>query len=223
MLDFFIIFACCEVSPIKRGYLIFVPQSQCFAMETHKGIKEERETPVNVTDGREARSKFWIAAYTRPKSEKKAAGELAIAEIETYVPTQVQIKQWSDRKKKVEVVVIPMVLFAKVSTEEVLTVKNHHLIINVLGYPGSREPAKIPESQILNLKFMLKESDSPVNFVEHPFNLTDTVRVIRGNLAGLIGKVERITEGKTKLTLCLDMLGGAMVEIDSQDLEIYND
>lgn len=70
---------------------------------------------------------------------------------------------------------------------------------------------------------MLKESDSPVFFVNHTFNLTDTVKVVRGNLLGLIGKVERIAESKTKLFVCLDMLGGAMVEIDSNDLEPYND
>lgn len=192
-------------------------------METHKGIKKECATPANGTDDREARSKFWIAAYTRPKSEKKAAVELAKSDIETYVPIQTQIKEWSDRRKKVDVVVIPMILFAKVAVEDILTVKKHPLIINVLGYPGRKQPANIPDEQIFSLKYMLKDADSPVTFIEHPFNLTDTVRVTRGNLIGLIGKVERITEGKNKLVVCLDMLGGAMVEIDSQDLEIYND
>lgn len=192
-------------------------------METHKGIKKECTTPVNVTDGREARSKFWIAAYTRPKSEKKAVVELAKSGIETYVPIQTQIREWSDRRKKVEIVVIPMILFAKVAVEDILTVKKHPLIINVLGYPGTKRPANIPENQIINLKYMLKDADSPVTFIEHPFNLTNTVRVTRGNLIGLIGKVERITESKAKLVVCLDILGGAMVEIDSEDLEIYND
>lgn len=191
-------------------------------METHKGIKKECATSANGTDDREARSKFWIAAYTRPKSEKKAAVELAKSHIEVYVPIQTQIREWSDRRKKVDVVVIPMILFAKVASEDILTIKKHPLIINVLGYPGRKELANIPESQIINLKHMLKDADSPVTFIEHPFNLTDTVRVTRGNLVGLIGKVERIKEGKTKLVVCLDMLGGAMVEIDSEDLEIYN-
>lgn len=191
-------------------------------METHKGIKKECATPANGTDGREARSKFWIAAYTRPKSEKKAAVELAKFDIETYVPIQAQIKEWSDRRKKVEVVVIPMILFAKVAVEDILTVKKHPLIINVLGYPGRKEPAHIPEDQIINLKYMLNDADSPVTFIERPFNLTDTVKVTRGSLMGLVGKVEKITEGKTKLIVCIDMLGGAMVEIASNDLEICN-
>lgn len=192
-------------------------------METHKGIKKECATPANGTDDREARSKFWIATYTRPKSEKKAAAELAKFGIETYVPIQTQIRDWSDRRKKVEVVVIPMILFAKVTVENILTVKKHPLIINVLGYPDRKEPAHIPEDQIINLKYMLNDADSPVTFIERPFNLTDTVKVTRGSLMGLVGKVEKITEGKTKLIVCIDMLGGAMVEIASNDLEICND
>lgn len=191
-------------------------------MGTHKGSNEESVSAVNGTDDREARSKFWIAAYTRPRSEKKAAQDLA-KDIEVYIPVQTVVKQWSDRKKKIDVPIIPMVIFAHVAEEELLTIKKSPLILRILTLPGSKEPAKIPNNQIERLKFMLKEADLPVTFIEHPFNLTDTVIVTRGNLVGLIGKVERITDGKTKLIVCLDMLGGAMVEIDSSDLEIYND
>lgn len=183
----------------------------------------ERDPAVDGTDGREARSKFWIAAYTRPRSEKKSAAELSRLGIETYVPIQTVVRQWSDRKKKVDVIVIPMIIFAKVSQEEIEVLKKFNLGLKPLVLRGQNNPAKIPETQIDKLKFILKEADSPVTFVEYLFNLTDTVKVIRGQLLGLIGKVERITEGKTKLIICLDMLGGAMVEIDSNDLEIYHD
>ena len=45
-------------------------------------------SPANGTDDREACSKFWIAAYTRPHIEKKVATELSKSGIETYVPIQ---------------------------------------------------------------------------------------------------------------------------------------
>lgn len=192
-------------------------------METHEGIEKECATPANGTDDREAYPKFWIAAYTRPKSEKKAAAELADSGIETYVPVQTQMKQWSDRKKKVEVVVIPMILFARVAKDDMLTVIKHPLVLSPLKLPGSKVPAHIPDNQISDLKFMLKEAESPVEFVDRSFDLKDTVRVTRGKLLGLVGKIERLTEGKTKLIVSLDMLGGAMVEIDSKDLEICDD
>lgn len=175
---------------------------------------------ANVTDDREAHSKFWIAAYTRSRGEKKAATEIGKMNIETYVPIQQIIRQWNDRKKKVDVVVIPMVIFAHVTPDDIITVKKYPLITKVLSFPGERQAAEIPEQQILSLKFMLNEAETPVTFIHPTFSLTDTVRVTRGKLSGLIGKVHRITEGKTKLVVSIDLLGGAMVEINSSSLEV---
>lgn len=196
-------------------------QSHSVSEPNEKPEYQDKST-ANVTVDREAHPKFWIAAYTRPKSEKKAAAEIGKMHIETYMPMQRVIRQWSDRKKKVDVVVIPMVIFAHVTAEDILTVKKHPLIIKVLSLPGKKEAAKIPEQQILDLKFMLHESETPVTFVQQPFNLTDTVRVIRGKLSGLIGKVERITEDRTRLVVSIDLLGGATVDINSSDLEILH-
>ena len=192
-------------------------------MDSLQAPCQECGTPVNVTDDREARSKFWIAAYTRPRSEKKAGLELARQGVETYVPTQIVTKKWSDRKKQVKTVVIPMILFAHITNEQLVSIQRHPLIIKTLGMPGKKEPAIIPEAQIDRLRFMLNESDTPVTFIDANFTLTDTVRVLRGSLMGLVGQVEKITEGKTKLVVRIDMLGGAMVEIDTNNIEIYKD
>lgn len=184
-------------------------------------------SPANGTDDREARSKFWIAAYTRPRSEKKAAAQLAQNPnfpIGTYVATQTQIREWSDRKKKVESVVIPMVIFAEVSSEaEILEVKKHHLIIKVLTFPGKKESAHIPDKQIEQLKFMLNKSDEPVEFVEGDFKIYDKVKVVDGKLAGLEGVVIRTADGNTKLVILIDLLGGASMIINPTNLELIYD
>ena len=178
---------------------------------------------ADVADDREARSKFWIAVYTRPRSEKKVANELAKYEIESYVPIQSVVKQWSDRKKKVDCVVIPMVVFAKVDHESVPYVKKLPLVIKVLSLPGQNSPARIPDKQIYQLQFMLKESDVPVVFEQTEFKRFDKVRVIRGNLSGLEGEVIRTNDGQAKLLVSIDILGGATVTINPHDLEIIYD
>ncbi len=175
---------------------------------------------VNKTDDRDLQPKFWIAAYTRPRSEKKVAEALTKAKIETYLPIQTLERQWSDRKKKVDMVVIPMIIFARISKDELLTVKQDHRVIRVLSYPGHREPAIIPDYQIRNLRLMLTNADTPVEFLPQPIALSDTVRVKSGHLQGLIGKVKRIDSTKTKLIVSIDLLGGAMVEIETTNLEI---
>lgn len=188
-------------------------------METHKKINEESVTPVIGTDGREARSKFWIALYTRPNSEKKAADSIAKFAEEVYVPTQTVVRQWSDRKKKVDMVVIPMVIFAKVASSDLLDIKKQPLIVRALSLPGRKEITPIPEDQINSLKFMLNASTEPVTFEPGVFNLSDNVIVVRGNLKGLVGKIKRLADNRVKLIVAIDFLGGASMEINHSDIE----
>lgn len=188
-------------------------------METHKKINEESVTPVIGTDGREARSKFWIALYTRPNSEKKAADSIAKFAEEVYVPTQTVVRQWSDRKKKVDMVVIPMVIFAKVSSSDILNIKKQPLIIRTLAMPGSKDASPIPEKQINSLKFMLNASTEPVTFEPGVFRISDNVIVVRGNLKGLIGQIKRLPDNKVRLIIAIDFLGGASMEINLTDIE----
>ena len=177
---------------------------------------------VDVTDDREARSKFWIAAYTRPESEKKAASELSKI-MKTYVATQTLIRQWSDREKKIESVVIPMIIFAEVSSEdEILYVKKHPLVLKILTLPGQKQAAHIPAKQIERLKFMLHKSENPANFIQGNIKLSDSVRVIRGNLLGLEGVVDRNPDGKTFIVVTIDILGGAKVSVNISDLELIS-
>ena len=57
---------------------------------------------VNVTTDREAYPKRWIAALVQMCTEKKVGDKLRKLNVENFVPTQVEIRQWSDRKKKIE-------------------------------------------------------------------------------------------------------------------------
>lgn len=176
-------------------------------------------SPANVTDDREARSKFWVAIYSRPNSEKKLAEELSKLGIESYVPVQTQLRQWSDRKKKVDVVIIPMIVFAHITAEDIALIRTRPHVIRILTYPGQKKPANIPDSQIEQLKFMLKNADSDVSFVANVYVKDDPVEVIRGNLMGLIGQVERTADGNTNLIIIIEILGGAKVSISSSDLK----
>ncbi|MDE6005277.1 MAG: UpxY family transcription antiterminator [Oscillospiraceae bacterium] len=182
---------------------------------------QELVPAVDVTDDREARSKYWIAAYTRSKSELKAARELARLDINVYVPTQSLIRQWSDRKKKIIAPVIPMVIFAKIRTDaEILIIKKHPLILKILCLPGDKSPAYIPARQIEQLKFIIDRSVIPLNFVTGSFKSSDKVRITRGPFLGIEGIVEKNQDGKTKIIVVIDFLGGAKIDIKETDIEL---
>lgn len=163
---------------------------------------------------------FWIAAYTRSRSEKKAAKELVNKGINVYLPTQIQLRNWSDRKKTIEVVIIPMVLFAYVSDGEIDIIRRNNLIIKLLTFPGSREVAHIPSGQIDKLKYILGQSDIPVDYDPNIIKVNDSVRVTRGKLMGLCGEVKSCSESHYELIIQLDLFGGAKLKIPKTDIEI---
>lgn len=177
-------------------------------------------SPANGTDDREACKKNWVAAYTRPRSEKKIVEELSKTGIEVYLPTQKQIRQWSDRKKPIEVVVIPLIIFAYLSIDELLTLKKHPLVSKILSRPGEKDAAVIPIDEINKLKFILGQSDIPVSFDAGVFVAKNTVRVTRGPLMGLHGEVMECADGSSELVVSIDFLGGARLKIQKSELEL---
>jgi transcription antitermination factor NusG len=53
----------------------------------------------------------WYVLYTAARQEKKVADRLEQLGVTVYCPMVVQVKQWSDRKKKVTVPVLPSYVF----------------------------------------------------------------------------------------------------------------
>lgn len=53
----------------------------------------------------------WDMAYTFPKAERKAACKLREMGVTSFLPLHKVVKQWSDRKKKLELPLFPNYLF----------------------------------------------------------------------------------------------------------------
>ena len=69
-------------------------------MNTQEVYPKVEKSFVNGTNDREACPKRWIAVLVQMNCEKKTSTLLNKAGYETYIPTQQEIHQWSDRKKK---------------------------------------------------------------------------------------------------------------------------
>ena len=183
-------------------------------------LKEHYVSTVNGTDERVAHTKYWVAALVQLNTEKTVSKKLYSLNIENYVPTQLETHQWSDRKKKIDRVVIPMVVFVRVEKDNIKKLVYHSFINKLLTFPGQKTPAIIPDSQIENLKFMLNQSDSPVHMIEHVFKTGDRVRILRGPLKSLEGELCMVESGKSLVSVQIDCLGYACVNIEQGDLEM---
>ena len=180
--------------------------------------ESELESIVLVTTDREAYPKRWIAALVQMCTEKKVGERLTKLGVENYVPTQTEIRQWSDRKKKVERVVIPMVVFVHTDEKTERSLRMHSFIRKILTYPGQTNAAVIPDDQIDRLKFMLRQSDSPVEMMEQHLQVGDKVHIVRGALQGLEGELYKNVD-KSMVAIHIEALGYACVSVSVEDIE----
>jgi transcription antitermination factor NusG len=177
-------------------------------------------SPVNGTDDREARSFHWYAARTQMNCERKVEKRFQQFASETYLPTQEEIHQWSDRKKKVQRMVIPMILFVKINKEEAQKVharKDNQFYGFVSTDRSGRIPAEISNNDIQTLKYMLGASDKPIIFEQNQIDVGDEVEIVRGALKGVRGMLKCAHDGTAYLIVDMGLLGYIKTEIGIND------
>lgn len=160
----------------------------------------------------------WLAAYVKMHHEKRVRERLSELGIENFLPVQTEVRQWSDRKKRVEQVLIPMMIFVHVDTEEQRTVLTHPSVLRYLVLRGEHAPAEIPEEQMNRFRFMLDFSDQPVSFNTAGLQPGEKVNVIKGPLAGLEGEFVTVG-GKSNVIVRISHLGCAVVEVNASMVE----
>lgn len=145
---------------------------------------------------------------------------------ECFVAAQDEYRIWRNGKRaKVTRVVIPSVLFVRCTEKQRREIVTLPFIFRFLTNRAATSSglgsaiAVIPPAQIDRLRFMLGNSDTPVEFEPQSFGKGDRVRVIRGKLAGLEGEALTSTDGTSNLFVGIAMLGFAKVCISPADLE----
>ena len=189
-------------------------------MKVESAICQVSDSFVNGTNDREAYPKRWVAALVQMNCEKKVAAKLEQMGVANYVPVQREEHQWSDRKKKIDRVVIPMVVFVRLAQNEEDEFRRLSFILKFITYPGSKELATpIPDEQIEKLKFLLHNADAKVSIVEN-LKVRDRVRLVRGPMIGLEGELSYIEDNKPIVAIRVDGLGYACINVDKVNLEL---
>lgn len=185
---------------------------------SNKADKVDNQSPNLAPSTPQPDNRRWLVAYTRMHHEKKVRDKLIAMNIECFLPIQTEIRQWSDRKKKVERVLISMMIFVYVNAEEQRQVLELPAVLRYMVLRGEHTPSEIPASQMDSFRFMVDNSQGTVNFNADCLQLGQEVRVIKGPLMGLTGKLVNI-KGKSSIAIRIDALGFATVEIDGSLVE----
>ena len=163
--------------------------------------KKEKELVPRMGENR----LHWYALYTRSRYEKKAKILLEESGVEAYLPLVKKWRVWSDRKKLVEMPLLPSYLFVRTDVSNYLT------YYNILNTPGvvrfitfEGVAVAIPDIQISALQ-RLNSAGIDMDCMDESPEPGTPVKVIQGPMKGYQGEVVSVGKNK-KLVLRLDVI-----------------
>lgn len=143
----------------------------------------------------------WYVIYTKPRNEKKVAERLQQIGITTYCPMITMVKQWSDRKKKVQMPLLNSYVFVCLEDKEREKVFQISGVVRYLFWLG--KPAIVRDEEINALQEGLK--DTLASFEVKGIKVGDLLPIPSGPFQGKEGIIKQIN--KNSLQLILTELG----------------
>lgn len=138
----------------------------------------------------------WFVLYTKPRAEKKLADSLTQDGIECYCPIRTEVRQWSDRKKKVKVPILPSMILVKTDEKNRNDVFRYAAAVRYLFEFG--KPAVVRDIEVESLRKSLEKSvahheierlqpGQRINLESLGFsNVEGTVQYVKGNACWVV-------------------------------------
>ncbi len=157
----------------------------------------------------------WFAVYTKSRYEKKVEIELTEQGYIAYLPLIKTLRQWSDRKKMVEVPLISSYVFVNVTLKESLEIMDIAGVVGYVKFEG--KPARIRDSHIETLRKAI-EGDMSIEISHEEIKPGQKVRIINGPLKGSEGEYFE-TKRKHNFIINMSNIGFSLkVEVNAGDV-----
>ncbi len=163
----------------------------------------------------------WHAVYVHSRAEKRVHEELKYKGIESFLPLQRKLRQWSDRKKWVEIPLISGYVFVHI------TLKHYDMVLqtdNVMQYVRFEGKAAVIRDQDIEiLKRMLGQSEAQVEITREELRPGTLVEIIAGPMMGVRGELISF-RGNNKVALRMLPLGfTVLVESPGTNLAVVKE
>ncbi|MDR1861140.1 MAG: UpxY family transcription antiterminator [Bacteroidales bacterium] len=147
----------------------------------------------------------WFVLRVRSRAEKKVLRSLTDDGIEAYLPIQKVLRQWSDRKKLIDVPVVTCYVFVRVTNRgaDYIAALKRDNVLRFMCEEG--KPIPIRDSQIAALKLMLNQDEIVVDITREMLRKGQTVEIIEGPCVGLCGELVSVNR-KNKVAICIDAI-----------------
>ena len=103
----------------------------------------------------------WYVLHTKPRREKKVEEELLSLGINAYCPTRSEIRFWSDRKKRIQVPVLPSMVLVNIDDKDINRVFESSGVIRYMYWLGKK--AIVRQNEVDILKKYLRGDYSFIN------------------------------------------------------------
>ena len=146
-------------------------------------------------------SKNWFVIYTNPRQELKVLERLTHLGIEAYTPTKIEVRKWSDRKKKVTVCLLPSMVLVCLGEKEVSKVFEVPGVRRYLFVHGER--ARVTNDEVLAMK----------HYIENTYQLLDKKAHLVGSkikIPSLNQEAEIISVKGKRCIAQLELLGAVV-------------
>lgn len=158
-------------------------------------------------------SKKWFVLYIKHNYGKKIEQQCEKLGIEVFFPVITTIRQWSDRKKKVEVPILPGYIFINATEKERLSSLSISGVVKNVMF--NKEFATLRTSEIENIKRIIENN----KFIDTYNSISpgSKVKVISGPLTGVEGVLVEI-KGKKVFSLVLETINSSiLVDIPQEE------
>lgn len=159
--------------------------------------------------------KIWYALYTRSRWEKRCAELIKANGYQVYLPLIKTLRQWSDRKKKVEIPLISGYVFVNISESEYYKILETPGIVCYVTFEGKAAP--IRSSQIEAIKMAI-DGGLKMEHTNKYLSPGQKVKIISGPMKNMEGEYEE-TVNKSNFIINLNNIGFSLkVEINALDV-----
>lgn len=146
----------------------------------------------------------WYVLKTKPFAEKKVFSNLEKKKFNVFLPLTLVVRQWSDRKKKIQVPLIPSVVFVKCDQKNLHLFHGESGIVCVLNY--LKKPAIVKEFEIENLRILVTECvGEEIVFEAVSIIPGQQVEVINGPFKGMVAE-SIVSNGKHRIKVKISAL-----------------
>ena len=117
-------------------------------------------------------SKKWFVLFTKPRHELKVLERLTSFGIDAYTPTKIVTRQWSDRRKKISIALLPSMVLVNLENNDPNIVFDIPGVVRYLFEHGKR--AVVSNAEVIAMQCY---QNNTLHIYKNELKIGDTVKI----------------------------------------------